>query len=288
MRAKFCLPAFILALAFPLNDASSSEAASLPDAYWTGSETNGGSCDSSDQCSVTAGAGASQIGGAWYQTVNGAYVPGQPIILPPDLKIQTFNGGSNVAAVDFGIIPFPGIQVTAITSPDSLGYPNGGYTEADFQFTYFMEITGLAGNVPVFVQAHGAQTLSGGGGVGTELSISGPGGGSWGTNTSGTGSWDVKQGLDLTTNVLYTITLQASARAEGDTPSNAYGLVDPYFNFDPSFDSVGYSLVFSDGVGNSPSDATPIPATLPLFGAGLAGLGLLGCRRKQKAQGIAA
>jgi len=32
---------------------------------------------------------------------------------------------------------------------------------------------------------------------------------------------------------------------------------------------------------------TPIPAALPLFATGLAGLGLLGWRRKRKAQAVA-
>jgi len=34
------------------------------------------------------------------------------------------------------------------------------------------------------------------------------------------------------------------------------------------------------------TEAKPLPAALPLFATGLGGLGLLGCRRKRKAQAI--
>jgi hypothetical protein len=53
------------------------------------------------------------------------------------------------------------------------------------------------------------------------------------------------------------------------------------------------TLYFSDGI-NAETDGlfgaiapTPIPATLPLFATGLGGLGLLGWRRKRKAQAVA-
>ena len=51
------------------------------------------------------------------------------------------------------------------------------------------------------------------------------------------------------------------------------------FNGTPT--SIGFEL---DGV---PVSATPLPATLPLFASGLGALGLLGWRRKRKAQAVA-
>jgi PEP-CTERM motif len=48
-------------------------------------------------------------------------------------------------------------------------------------------------------------------------------------------------------------------------------------------DPTMYSFVFSDGIVN----ATPLPATLPLFATGLGFMGLLGWRRKRNTQALA-
>jgi hypothetical protein len=47
------------------------------------------------------------------------------------------------------------------------------------------------------------------------------------------------------------------------------------------------AFIALDNVDVSAVAATPIPAALPLFATGLAGLGLLGWRRKRRAQAIA-
>jgi hypothetical protein len=50
----------------------------------------------------------------------------------------------------------------------------------------------------------------------------------------------------------------------------------------------GVTFTADDGfVFGGPETATPVPATLPLFATGLGGLGLLGWRRKRKAQAAA-
>jgi hypothetical protein len=58
--------------------------------------------------------------------------------------------------------------------------------------------------------------------------------------------------------------------------------IDPHFTVPD-----GYTLLLSDGVDNGVGfTQTPIPAALPLFATGLGALGLLGWRRKRKAQAV--
>jgi hypothetical protein len=64
--------------------------------------------------------------------------------------------------------------------------------------------------------------------------------------------------------------------------------LDPYFFLDQNLVDLGYSIITSPGIGNSPASATPLPAALPLFATGLGSLGLLGWRRKKKAKALAA
>jgi hypothetical protein len=49
----------------------------------------------------------------------------------------------------------------------------------------------------------------------------------------------------------------------------------------------GINLILPPGVTATLVTATPLPAALPLFATGLGGLGLLGWRRKRKAQAAA-
>jgi hypothetical protein len=69
----------------------------------------------------------------------------------------------------------------------------------------------------------------------------------------------------------------------GGPPASATAFVDPYFFVDPSvLNADQYSIITSDGIGNSPIAATPLPAALPLFATGLGVMGWLGGRRKRK------
>ena len=52
------------------------------------------------------------------------------------------------------------------------------------------------------------------------------------------------------------------------------------------FDYNDFQAVITGAV-DPPGGSTPLPATLPLFATGLGGLGLLGWRRKRKAQAVA-
>lgn len=147
-RRHLTHPGFIVGLGIALIYGSSSEASSLPDAYWQGQEEIIG-CFS--PCQISGGAGVNGIGNppsGWYQAVNGTYVPGQPIILPPDLTERSGDLTTIAQASVSTLLPFPGIDVTASISPDG---PNnwGQNASINVQFAYFFEITGPNGNVPV-------------------------------------------------------------------------------------------------------------------------------------------
>jgi hypothetical protein len=66
------------------------------------------------------------------------------------------------------------------------------------------------------------------------------------------------------------------------TPNSFYGFSD-------NTNDIAYFILRGDYIGITDltvSAATPLPAALPLFATGLGGLGLLGWRRKRKAQAV--
>jgi hypothetical protein len=98
------------------------------------------------------------------------------------------------------------------------------------------------------------------------------------SNFQGTHSFSLDQIYAFKTNTVYQVHMDASASADYD--HSAVAQVDPYFGVPD-----GYTLFISDGIGNAPPNANPVPepATLPLFASGLGALGLLCRRRKRKA-----
>jgi hypothetical protein len=89
---------------------------------------------------------------------------------------------------------------------------------------------------------------------------------------------DFRQSLSLTSNTLYSVSLQAYSYSFG-APGTAS--VDPYFQIDPAFltSNPGYALDFSPGITNAPVSTVPLPATLPMFASAL--LLLVGISRKK-------
>ena len=89
----------------------------------------------------------------------------------------------------------------------------------------------------------------------------------------------------LRTNTEYTVELLASSLVFTNFFSNVTSSADPYIYIDPAF--VGgeqFSLLISDGIGNSPSAVTavPEPSTWAMMILGFAGLGFMANRRKSK------
>jgi hypothetical protein len=91
-------------------------------------------------------------------------------------------------------------------------------------------------------------------------------------------AFSLDNSYQLALNAVYGVAITAGISNDGVAASmSAY--VDPYFTV-----PTGYSLVLSDGIGNALIAGTPLPAALPLFGAGLGVIGLLGWRRNRKMQ----
>ena len=82
---------------------------------------------------------------------------------------------------------------------------------------------------------------------------------------------------------VYEVLIDASVSIEqNQSPqvAQASALSDPLIDFAPGFDSTGYTLEFSPGIGDSP--AAPEPASLTLLGIGSLGVLAYGWRRRRR------
>jgi hypothetical protein len=177
----------------------------------------------------------------------------------------------------------PSLYATA-TLPGSGGGFSSYNANVESGLDYVVEFTGPSSTVSVNVQASGQVTspYAFNGAADASLRIDGQ------TNllnlfacTNACGkgtSFSFNGPIRFNTNQLYfvqmsTIISMNSSYTPGFTDT-AY--VDPYFTA-----PVGYSILTSQGVGNSPA-ATPLPAALPLFASALGVMGFLAKRRKRK------
>jgi len=207
--------------------------------------------------------------------------------------------GGACATIVVGTHPSPSVTSFLATPPGTI-YNPASYSSGDAGYqnilqatlTYYYEIVGpVAGPVPVVLDTHVKFDVNSAAATGSSHTILE--GVDPGTLNTVTTSGLAYGALPDANYVLSTSAIPGKAYfielSTGVNVDNAYGvffgnptitanmLADPVLSFAPGFDSTGYSIVFSDGIGNSPSAAVPEPASLGLL---VAGMGLVWLRRR--------
>jgi hypothetical protein len=162
--------------------------------------------------------------------------------------------------------------------------------------TYYFEIDGPAGSVPVLIHVAGAATGSASAGASfvvasrwtlyDSVSLSSALAGDEINSTQITGtfdqSFDRTVSIALMTNHLYPVLMLADAEAAATAAGSnsvADAFVDPIFSFGSGVDPLAYSFRFSNGIGNT---AVPEPGPLSLVSAGILSLGLVRARTRRR------
>jgi len=156
--------------------------------------------------------------------------------------------------------------------------------------TYFFEVLGASGEVPVLIDVAGAATAFAN--TGASFAVESR----WdlldgGTSLAGddirsgqmTGSFDQSfnrtVSLTLATNHVYSVFMLADVGAAATlqgSRATGHAFVDPIFSLGPQVDPLAYSFHFSDGIGN----AIPEPRIISVLGAGFLLLGLVHLRKR--------
>jgi hypothetical protein len=206
-----------------------------------------------------------------------------------ETDITTF-GNSSVssaagsASVQSTPTPLPAITSTATSSANANG------SEAYATLNYYFEISGPASSsLSVNVFANGSLFTDSGPMTSVDyLTVNGTAivnATSSGGNNNGvfTRSATVSS---LFANTPYLVYMNVVALAHPSGTATAF--LDPYLSLDPSLLARGYSIITSDGIGNSVTSAVPEPTTWAMLLLGFSGVGFMAYRRKSKSALMAA
>jgi len=206
---------------------------------------------------------------------------------PPVPSVSVSGPGGGSASLQFSPTPTPSITATA-TGYDTTA--SSGAAFAQGLFRYYGQVIAPGGAVvPTTVNVETNYSL---------FSQAGPGFGSdarvslnvFGTDvvpltasTEGSNNGSFFKSMTVPVNTNQTYFVEMLLRSWTFEPGvSATAFMDPLFSLTPSQISQGYTLQFSANVSNAVA-TTPVPAALPLFMSGLAGLGLLAHRRWRRA-----
>ena len=194
------------------------------------------------------------------------------------------------------------VSSSAATAASPLG---GGDAKNNAQLIYYFAVEGAENRqIPVLVQASGSTNVNvglnslsnayasfeldgvvDGSGQGLMRSIESH------SNTDGVNlsdSFDINGYFSLETNAIYKIRMVVSTDAiagyglsaqSTQLSSLATAVIDPFFAIDPSI--TGYQIVFSEGINNGSLSTVPLPSSLPMFGAAVLMIGVLGYSKRQ-------
>ncbi len=191
---------------------------------------------------------------------------------------QAVSTADGSASVQSTATPLPAITSTATANATANG------SEANASLNYYFEISGPAStSLSVNVFASGSLFSDGGTITSTDFlrvagativnatSIGGNNNGAF--TTSATVS-------SLVANADYLVEMNVFALAHPSGTATTF--LDPYLFLDPSLVALGYSIITSDGIGNSMASAVPEPSTWAMMILGFGGIGFMAYRRKSK------
>lgn len=185
----------------------------------------------------------------------------------PGVWYESASIGNGTSTITQGTDPYVAAEANgASTYPDLGGY-------ATTQYIYYFEVTGVTGDVPVWVSTSGEATRGAITGFSADASIQIGGFSETAELTSGSGTSletsfsSPTNALTLTAGTEYDVVLTASASVYGT--GNAEAWVDPQLYIDPTYaaENPDASLEFSPNFSPAPE-----PSAMGLFGAGLLGL----------------
>jgi hypothetical protein len=172
----------------------------------------------------------------------------------------------------------------------------GGSYGVGSQVVYHIEVIGGAAGVyvPYYFDTAGGITATGQFGTGNAtVSLIAPGGIGLtgftaqtileedGTVACSGGCVNSTQHISLLSYTQYTVEVTAGAGAFTNSAASVQAWADPFIFIDPTFANGNqFSLLISDGVGNTP--AVPEPSTWAMMLLGFAGIGFMAYRRKSK------